>query len=157
MTPIKTLAAAVVLSTLGSAAFAGSASADTWVLNAAACPDLREDRHDSRVTTGRADFREDYRDRQVINCPPRAWRYEASGWDERLRPARFDNPRFDTPGTVYRARNGGFYILDRWGDRRWIDVRIEYPRGRGYGHGYFNRHDDRSGHRGGWDRHDRRH
>ena len=53
MTSIKTLAAALVLSTLGTAAFAGSASADTWVLNAAACPDLREDRHDSRITTGR--------------------------------------------------------------------------------------------------------
>ncbi|WP_203294771.1 hypothetical protein [Maricaulis parjimensis] len=154
MTSIKTLAAALVLSTLGSAAFAGAASADTWVLNASACPDLREDRHDSRVTTSRADLREDYEDRRVINCPPRAWRYEADRWDARLRPARFDNHRFDTPGTVYRARNGGFYIMDRWGDRRWIDVRIEYPRGRYHDRRY--RFDDRSGHRGRWDRHGRR-
>jgi hypothetical protein len=152
MTSIKTLAAALVLSTLGTAAFAGSASADTWVLNAAACPDLREDRHDSRITTGRADWREDYRDRRVINCPPRAWRYESRHWNDRYSPARFDTHRFDTPGTVYRSRNGGFYVMDRWGERRWINVRFEYPRGRH--NAYRNRFDDH--HDRGRGRHGRR-
>lgn len=128
MPALKTIAAALALSTLGSVALAGTASADTWVLNAAACPDLREDRRDSRYNEGRMDRREDYRDRQVINCPPRAWRYENSRWDRRSQPAFYGNGRYGTPGTVYRARNGGFFITDRHGARRWIDVRIEYPR-----------------------------
>ena len=78
---IKTIAAALALSTVGSISMAGAAQADTWVLNAAACPDLREDRRDRRHYDGRRDRREDFRDRRVIDCPPRAWRYEAGRWD----------------------------------------------------------------------------
>lgn len=141
MISIKSLTAALALSTLGSVAFAGAASADTWVLNAAACPDLREDRHDARITTSRADLREDWEDRRVINCPARAWHYEGHYWDPRHRPAQFSHGRFDTPGIVYRSRDGGFYVVDRFNGTRWIDVRIEYPRDRRYGHRHDRRYD----------------
>jgi hypothetical protein len=134
MIPFKSLAAALVFSAAAPAAFAGSASAGTWVLDAAACPDLREDWHDSRVVTGRFDRREDFRDRRVIDCPPRAWSYETSRWDYRHHPAFYDSVRYGTPGTVYRARNGGFYVMDRFGNRHWIDVRIEYPHRYRHGH-----------------------
>lgn len=151
MPGLKTIAAALALATLGSASFAGVASAETWVLNAAACPDLREDRRDRRHYDGRFDRHEDWRDRQLINCPPHAWRYEPDRWDYRHRPAYYDGGRYGTPGTVYRDANGGFYVRDRYGRHRWIDVRIEYPRGYRYGHPRWDHHDrdyrDRDGYR----------
>ncbi|GLK53741.1 MAG: hypothetical protein CMH94_07165 [Oceanicaulis sp.] len=129
---IKTIAAALALSTVGSISMAGAAQADTWVLNAAACPDLREDRRDRRHYDGRRDRREDFRDRRVIDCPPRAWRYEAGRWDRHYGHPRYERSRYASPGLVYRSRDGGFYVADRYGRRQWIDVRIEYPRGRHY-------------------------
>ena len=57
---------------------AGAASAGTWQLDPRACPDLVEDRLDRRVTTGRADLREDIRDMRQVNCPASAWRYVPS-------------------------------------------------------------------------------
>jgi hypothetical protein len=155
MPGLKTIAAALALSTLGSAALAGAAAADTWVLNAAACPDLREDRRDARHYDGRFDRREDWRDRRVINCPPHAWRYEPDRRDYRHSPAYYNHiGRYGTPGTVYRDRNGGFYVLDRYRRPQWIDVRIEYPRGRWHRDRYDRPYPDRPYHdRDGYRRH----
>lgn len=130
MLALKSVAAALALSALGSVAVAGTADAGTWVLNAAACPDLREDLRDRRDYNGRFDRREDFRDRRVIECPPRAWRYEGHRWDNgRYGAARYSRGYYASPGVVYRAGNGAFYVADRYGGRHWIDVRIEYPRG----------------------------
>ena len=147
---IKSIAAALALSTIGSVSVAGAAQADTWVLNAAACPDLREDRRDRRHYSGRYDRREDFRDTRVIDCPPRAWRLEAHRWNGRYGSARYDRRGYVSPGLVYRAGNSAFYVADRYGRRQWIDVRIEYPRG----HRHYR--DDRRHHRGDRGRHHRR-
>lgn len=137
MFDIKSIAAVLALSTVGTVSIAGAAEAGTWVLNAAACPDLREDRRDRRDYNGWLDRREDTRDSRVIDCPPRAWRYEGPRWNGRYGPAYYHNGRYDTPGTVYRAGNGGFFVADRYGRRHRIDVRIESPRGR---HGHHRGH-----------------
>ena len=51
-------AAAALLASIGMAGLAGTASAGTWHANAAACPDLREDRFDARHFSGRGDRRD---------------------------------------------------------------------------------------------------
>ncbi|MEE2566099.1 hypothetical protein [Hyphobacterium marinum] len=76
------------------------------------CPDLIEDRRDRRFNRGRADRREDRRDRQVLNCPARAWDYVPSRREarmgrhgDRLRPTR-----------AYLDRRTGTYLAEtRWG------------------------------------------
>ncbi|WP_417485428.1 hypothetical protein [Maricaulis salignorans] len=116
------LAAAALLASIGMAGFAGAASAGTWHANAATCPDLREDRIDARHTTGRADRREDIRDRRVINCPAHAWRYYPDPYE------RVDMRRMASPGTVYLDRSGRYYAVDRRGSSYNINVVIDYPR-----------------------------
>ncbi|WP_417477688.1 hypothetical protein [Maricaulis sp.] len=116
------LAAAALLASIGMAGFAGVASAGTWHANAAACPDLREDRIDARRTTGRLDRREDIRDRRVINCPAHAWRYYPDRYE------RSDMRRMASPGTVYLDRSGRYYAVDRRGSSYNINVIIDYPR-----------------------------
>lgn len=61
----------------------GAASAGEWRVNAAQCPDLREDRRDRMHDRGRADRREDRRDERVVNCPSRAWYYVPSRGERR--------------------------------------------------------------------------
>ncbi len=149
MKPVQSIFAAAALALLGSVAVSGSASAGTWYLNAASCPDLREDRRDRRVNEGRWDRREDRRDRRVIECPPRSWTYVMDRYERRHGVERGSGARRGTPGVVYRTRNGEFFRVNRRGERRYIDVVIE--RGRGYrGRGY--RHSDYR-----YERRDRRH
>ncbi|WP_339739369.1 hypothetical protein [uncultured Maricaulis sp.] len=122
MTLTAKIAAAALLASIGMAGFAGVASAGTWHANAAACPDLREDRIDARYTSGRADRREDFRDQQVINCPAHAWSYYPDRYE------RTDMRRMTSPGTVYLDRSGRYYAVDRRGASYNINVIIDYPR-----------------------------
>ena len=85
---------------------AGAASAGTWQLNANKCPDLIEDRIDRRVTTSRADLREDIRDERVINCPASAWYYVPSAGERRVKSARY----YTGPRTVYVNRKGQYRV-----------------------------------------------
>ncbi|WP_417492526.1 hypothetical protein [Maricaulis sp.] len=117
------IAAAAILAFAGMAALPGVASAGTWHVNAASCPDLREDRADARRNTGRGDVREDYRDRQVISCPAHAWRYAPDRYE------RIALHRVAPPLTVYRDRSGGYYARNRHGAAYRVDVVIDYPRG----------------------------
>jgi hypothetical protein len=151
MTPIKARIGIALLALVGSVAATGAASAGTWHLNAAACPDLREDRIDSRYTENRYDLREDRRDQSVIECPPRAWSYEP---DRHERDRRYLTIAAQpaSPGIVYVARNGGYYVRGYRGETRWIDVQVHYARdyrGRRFGPELYGRpggrHDDRRG------------
>jgi hypothetical protein len=118
------LAAATLLASIGIAGLAGTASAGTWHANAAACPDLREDRFDARHYSGRGDRREDFRDSQVIDCPAHAWRYYPDRYE------RIDLRRMASPGRVYLDRSGRYYAVDYRGASRSINVVIDYPRQR---------------------------
>lgn len=151
MTPFKARLGIVFLALVGSVAATGAASAGTWHLNAAACPDLREDRRDSRYMEGRFDLREDRRDASVIECPPRAWSYQPDRYERDRRYTRIA-AQPATPGLVYVARNGRYYVRGYRGQTQWIDVAIHYPRGyRGHRFGpnrfdhRFDRRDDRRG------------
>lgn len=116
-----------LLALAGSVLATGAASAGTWHLNAGACPDLREDRIDARYDQGRYDRREDRRDRSVIDCPIRAWSYEPDRWERDRRYMRIAE-QSRSPGLVYVARNGDYYVRDYRGQTRWIDVEVHYPR-----------------------------
>ena len=131
MTHIKTLAGSAALALVGALALPGAASAGTWHLNAAACPDLREDRWDQRHFSGYTDRREDWIDRQTINCPVQAWRYIPDPWDH---PGeRFTSgARFGTPGLVRVGQDGNFYRTGFYGRPELIRVRIDYPYGPGH-------------------------
>lgn len=79
----------------------------TWTLNPSACPDLREDRRDARVTTSRRDAREDIRDSRTVNCPVSAWSYT---------PARGENLRgqrvvYSGPRVVQVQGPGNYRVL----------------------------------------------
>ena len=87
------------------------AQAAGWGINPAACPDLREDIRDSRVTWSRRDLREDVRDRAVTVCPVSAYRYTAPA-----RVVAMPAPLVVTPVTVrpvyrrvYVAPRGSYY------------------------------------------------
>lgn len=124
MKSVRKLAAALILGAAGTLAIAGPASAGTWFLEASACPDLREDRRDSRYNHGRRDRMEDFRDRQVIDCPPHAWHYQPD-FNERRYGVQRGVGAFDgTPGIVYRSHYGGFYRVNYWGERQPLDVQI---------------------------------
>lgn len=62
-----------------------------WVLDARKCPDLREDRRDSRVTTSRRDLREDRRDARVIDCPASAYTFVPDVGQAPNQPIRIGN------------------------------------------------------------------
>ena len=117
-------AAAALLASIGMAGLAGSASAGTWHANAAACPDLREDRFDARHFSGRGDLREDIRDQRVIDCPAHAWNYYPDRYE------RGDMRRMASPGRVYVDRSGRYYAVDHHGTAYGINVIIDYPRQR---------------------------
>tara|TARA_R110002072_G_scaffold34976_13_gene103957 strand:+ start:5344 stop:5715 length:372 start_codon:yes stop_codon:yes gene_type:complete len=83
---------------------AGAASAGEWRLDPRRCPDLVEDRLDQRVTTSRADVREDLRDMRQVSCPSSAWTYVPAKGEKFV-----DGPRIYTgPSKVYAGR-GGYY------------------------------------------------
>ncbi len=105
-----------------------------FVVNAAACPDLREDRRDARRTQGRRDRIEDRRDRRVLDCPPRAWDYVPSR-REAVAGRTGDQLRPDV--AYWDQRSNRYYAQTRWGA---VPVHVQY-RGRGYGH-------DRRGYQG---------
>ena len=116
------LAAAAFLLTAGTAGLAGAASAGTWHANAAACPDLREDRFDSRHFNGHGDRRDDFLDRRVIDCPVYAWNYYPDRYERR------DTRRLASPGRVYLDRSGRYYAVNSRGTAYAINVVIDYPR-----------------------------
>ena len=91
----------LTLLAVGGIAFASTASAGTWQLDPRACPDLVEDRLDRRVTTSRADLREDIRDMRQVNCPASAWRYVPSR-GEVVKARRI----YSGPRVVYVGRSG---------------------------------------------------
>jgi hypothetical protein len=105
-----------------------------FIVNAAACPDLREDRRDARRNQGRRDRIEDRRDRQVLDCPPRAWDYVPSR-REAVSGRTGDRLRPDVAYWDYRTNR--YYAQTRWGV---VPVQVQYG-GYGYGH-------DRRGYRG---------
>ncbi len=115
-------AAAALLALIGMAGLAGTASAGTWHANAAACPDLREDRSGGRHYPGRVYHREDYLDRQVIDCPAHAWSYYPDRYE------RGDMRYMASPGRVYVDQSGRYYAVDHHGTAYGINVIIVYPR-----------------------------
>ncbi|WP_420434128.1 hypothetical protein [Hyphobacterium sp.] len=117
---------------------APTAMAGTWHLDAASCPDLREDRRDARYNHGRFDRREDRRDRRVINCPPRSWSYVADRYERRHGLQRGTGARRGTPGTVYTNRAGEFWRVNRRGRAIPLDVVVHYGHGTGR-YGRWNR------------------
>ncbi|MBI1234056.1 MAG: hypothetical protein GC208_06095 [Alphaproteobacteria bacterium] len=146
-TPLKLGAAAIFVSLTAMAA-APAANAGTWHLDARACPDIREDYRDARRWDGRGDRREDIRDARQINCPARAWTYQPDRYER-----SYHRAGYATPGVVYRARFGGYFAVDRYGQR--IPIRVVIHNEPRYAHrpGYRDRYDryrDRHG------RHDRR-
>tara|TARA_R110000868_G_scaffold331140_2_gene592124 strand:- start:6143 stop:6628 length:486 start_codon:yes stop_codon:yes gene_type:complete len=122
MNIISKLTAASLLAAAGMAGLAGAASAGTWHANAAACPDLREDRFDARHFDGRGDRREDFLDRRVIDCPVYAWTYYPDRYERR------DARRLASPGRVYLDRSGRYYAVNSRGVSYAINVVIDYPR-----------------------------
>jgi hypothetical protein len=160
MIQLKTLATAIAFAFVGTAAVSGSASAGDWYLNAAACPDLREDRRDARYDQGRYDRYEDWQDQRVIDCPSRAWSYAPDRYERSYGLQRGTGARLGTPGVVYASHYGQFYRVNRFGNREAINVVITYPnanarglywqsRSRGY-----SRHDRTMDRR--WREHNRR-
>lgn len=128
----KILSAAGFLSL---AAFAApAANAGVWHLDAASCPDLREDRRDSRYGHGRYDHREDYRDMRVIQCPPRSWTYIADRYEYRYGAQRGYGAYRGTPGVVYTNGYNQFFRIARNGRYVPIEVVVNYS-----GHGRYNR------------------
>ncbi|MGX6648564.1 hypothetical protein ACWCOP_11560 [Maricaulaceae bacterium MS644] len=98
-----------------------------FVVYAAACPDLREDRRGARGHQGRRDRFEDRRDRQVLDCPPRAWEYVPS---RREAVAGRTGDRLRPDVAYWDHRSNRYYAQTRWGA---VPVHVEYG-GRGYGH-----------------------
>ena len=117
---------------------APTAMAGTWHLDAASCPDLREDRRDARYNQGRFDRREDRRDSRVINCPPRSWSYVPDRYERRQGLQRGSGARHGTPGTVYTNLHGDFWRVNRRGRAIPLDVVVHYGRGPGR-YGRWNR------------------
>ncbi len=93
------LVAAGIMTLAPAAAFAGE-----WKLNAARCPDLREDRQDARHDNGRADRREDRRDERVVVCPASAWKYVKSPHEKR----HYKAPPRPREVVVYRDGRYGY-------------------------------------------------
>lgn len=97
----------------------GAAFAGEWRLNASRCPDLREDRRDTRHDRSWGDRREDRRDSRVVNCPARAWYYVPSRYERRDRYDRWDRmpprPRdviiYGDGRSYYRDHSGGMISL----------------------------------------------
>ena len=147
MIKLSTLAAAAALGFAGAAMLAPDAEArhpsrgwngpeGYFVVNAAACPDLRDDRrgrgygrhHRGYNRYGRHHRGHDRRDRRILRCPEWAWDYVPS-YRERRMGRTGDRLR---PDSAYWSRRGGGYYVDT----RWGPVRVEVRYGRGRHHGY---------------------
>jgi hypothetical protein len=148
MIELKKLATAIAFAFVGTAAISGSASAGDWYLNAAVCPDLREDRRDARYNHGRFDRYEDRQDQRVIDCPSRAWSYAPDRYERSYGLQRGTGSRIGTPGIVYVSHYGQYYRVNRFGDRESINVIINYPNANA--RGLYWQYRDR-----GYSRHDR--
>lgn len=103
------LTAAIMASALAVPSLASAQTTDVrvratvsgeWVLNPRLCPDLREDRRDSRVTTSRRDRREDRRDARIVDCPASAYSFVPDAGQAPNRPIRV------APGPVQRRYQG---------------------------------------------------
>lgn len=143
MITFKTLAGTAAVAVLGSLALPAAASAGTWHLNAAACPDLRNDGYRDRSHAGYRDRRAHYYDRQTINCPVQAWHYQPDRWEDRHDIARA-GAHYGTPGLVRIGRDGNFYRTGHHGRLEPIRVEIAYPY-RSHYSGYRGRHHPRYG------------
>jgi len=64
-----------------------------WVLNPAACNDIREDVYDARRTESRGDRREDRRDQRVADCPASAYTFVPDAGQGPKYPVRVDRGR----------------------------------------------------------------
>ncbi len=98
---------------------AAPAFAGEWQLDARRCADLREDWRDTRVTTGRADRREDRRDRAVTVCPRSAFVYVSDRRDSRRDSWRDDRRGYGNDRDYDKRGNGngnGYASNDRRGD-----------------------------------------
>ncbi|MEM9989474.1 MAG: hypothetical protein AAF723_08140 [Pseudomonadota bacterium] len=115
---VKTLIATALVILTAACASSGQAHAGGWRLNPNLCPDLREDRRDARVTTGRRDLREDRRDRRYVNCPASAWVYVAGR--QTYAQARPAAPRFTR---IYVDRKGHYYGVNGRKNTRIVIVR----------------------------------
>lgn len=151
MPNLPKLLAGAAIALAGAAALGGAASAEhrdryRWngpeghfVVEARACPDLREDLRDRRHDRGRfghPGYRERYgdrRDQRVLNCPAHAWHYVPSA---RERRAGQHGQRLNPTHAVYNARTGSYVVQTRWNQ---IPVQIDWRGARGH---------DRYGHRG---------
>lgn len=95
-----------------------------FIVVAEACPDLREDYRDRRGAYGRhrgrgyghhnrRGARHDWRDRRVLDCPPRAWRYVPSRYERRIGRT---GERLRPDLAFYDRRTGRYEVETRWGD-----------------------------------------
>ena len=64
-----------------------------WVLNPAACNDIREDVYDARRTESRGDRREDRRDQRVADCPASAYKFVPDAGQGPKYPVRVERGR----------------------------------------------------------------
>lgn len=96
-----------------------------FIVRANLCPDLIEDRFDRRYNQGRFDRREDRRDRQVLECPDRAWDYVPSAREARMGRTG-DRLR---PSVAYLDRRTGNYLAET----RWGAIPVQIVGGRPFG------------------------
>jgi hypothetical protein len=109
-----------------------------FLVNARACPDLREDFRDRRQSYGRYNRHSDWRDRRVLECPPRAWSYVPS-YRERRMGRTGDQLRPDV--AYFDRRTGQYAVQTRWGA---VPVQVTWDQGqRSAGFNRGNRHDSR--------------
>lgn len=112
--PLKVTGAALFL-----VACASTAQAGEWQLNPNACPDLREDRIDKRVTTSRRDIREDRRDARTVNCPASAWTYVPSRGERVTTP-----PRLNPARTVVYVDQGRYFYSPKRNHRNLTRIAV---------------------------------
>lgn len=98
--------AALALGAVACASQSEAYAASGWRLNPAACPDLREDRRDARVTRSRRDLREDRRDRRITNCPASSFVYVGNPVTRRPPRPHFSAIYVTPAGTFYGIRGG---------------------------------------------------
>ncbi|GGY39688.1 hypothetical protein [Parvularcula lutaonensis] len=100
------ITAALALGAVACASQSQAQAAPGWRLNPAACPDLREDIRDARVTRSRRDLREDRRDRRVTNCPASAFVFVGSQRTRKPPRPHFSAIYVTSGGTYYGIRSG---------------------------------------------------
>ncbi|WP_306253075.1 hypothetical protein [Parvularcula sp. IMCC14364] len=129
------LSIAMITATLAACttpASAASRAQGQWVLDAARCPDLVEDRRDRResrrdeafdrnrrdVIKDRLDRRESRRDEMVTRCPASAWVWQGPAWRNCVHPARPASVR-----VYYKSKSRSYY---RYGNqnRRVVVIKL---------------------------------